>query len=51
MMGISRIRVYYSGQNLLTFTKFDKGFDPESPEGGSSYPQVNTNRFGFIITF
>ena len=29
IMGISRIRVYYSGQNLLTFTKFDKGFDPE----------------------
>ncbi|RGY70510.1 SusC/RagA family TonB-linked outer membrane protein [Bacteroides fragilis] len=51
MMGISRIRVYYSGQNLLTFTKFDKGFDPESPEGGSSYPQVKTNTFGLNITF
>lgn len=51
IMGISRIRVYYSGQNLLTFTKFDKGFDPESPEGGSSYPQVKTNTFGLNITF
>lgn len=50
-VGISRMRVYYSGQNLLTFTKFDNGFDPESPEGGSSYPQLKTNAFGLNITF
>lgn len=49
--GISRVRVYYSGQNLLTFSKFEKGFDPESPEGGSSYPQLKTNTFGLNITF
>lgn len=49
--GINRIRIYYSGQNLLTFSKYEKGFDPESPEGGSSYPQLKTNTFGLNITF
>lgn len=50
-IGINKVRFYYSGQNLLTFTKFNKGFDPESPEGGSSYPQVKTNTFGLNVTF
>ncbi|WP_455593539.1 TonB-dependent receptor [Bacteroides sp.] len=50
-VGISKVRIYYSGQNLLTFTKFNKGFDPEAPEGASSYPQVKTNTFGLNITF
>lgn len=48
---VPKIRLYYSGQNLLTFTKYNKGFDPESPEGGSNYPQVKTNTFGLNITF
>lgn len=51
VIGISKVRVYYSGQNLLTFTKSNKGFDPEAPEGASSYPQVKTNTFGLNITF
>lgn len=48
---IPRLRIYYSGQNLLTFTKYNKGFDPESPDGGTAYPQVKTNTFGLNVTF
>lgn len=50
--GIESIRLYYSGQNLLTFTSFLKGWDPESPAGrGSHYPQVKVNSFGVNLTF
>lgn len=51
-VGIERVRLYYSGQNLLTFTSFNKGFDPEAPAGARAYyPQVKTNTFGLNITF
>lgn len=50
--GIENLRIYYSGQNLLTFTSFLKGWDPESPAGrGSHYPQVKVNSFGVNLTF
>lgn len=44
-IGLKGAKVYYSGQNLLTFTGFAKGFDPEAPAGtrGNYYPQVKTN--------
>lgn len=49
---IPRIRVYYSGQNLLTFTGFNDGFDPEAPAGARAYyPQVKVNTFGLNVTF
>lgn len=51
-MQISKVRVFYSAQNLLTFTSFVKGWDPESPVGrGSHYPQVMVNSFGINVTF
>jgi TonB-linked SusC/RagA family outer membrane protein len=51
-IGASKVRVFYSGQNLLTFTNFLKGFDPESPSGsGSHYPQVKVNTVGLNMTF
>ncbi|MCI0921064.1 SusC/RagA family TonB-linked outer membrane protein [Sphingobacterium rhinopitheci] len=52
-MGIKGLKVYYSGQNLLTFTSFMKGFDPEAPAStrGNYYPQVITNTFGLNINF
>ncbi|MGL4494050.1 MAG: TonB-dependent receptor domain-containing protein, partial [Tannerellaceae bacterium] len=50
--GISRLRIYYSGQNLFTMTKFIDGWDPEAPSGrGSHYPQVMVNSFGLNLTF
>lgn len=52
-IGLKGAKVYYSGQNLLTFTSFAKGFDPEAPAGsrGNYYPQVKTNSFGLNVNF
>ncbi|WP_430810731.1 MULTISPECIES: TonB-dependent receptor [unclassified Carboxylicivirga] len=51
-VGISRARIYYSGDNLFTITDFIKGFDPEAPSGrGSGYPVVMVNSFGVNVTF
>jgi TonB-linked SusC/RagA family outer membrane protein len=54
---VSKIRVYVSGQNLLTLTKF-KGIDPEagfSPLNygfqGFSYPVLKTVLFGANLSF
>lgn len=51
--GISKLRIYYSGQNILTFSKFYKWVDPEAPAGesGYTYPQVKVNTIGLNITF
>lgn len=51
-IGLSKVRFYYSGQNLFTLTSFVKGWDPEAPLGrGSHYPQVIVNSFGVNVTF
>ncbi len=51
-LGLSRLRVYYSAQNLFTLTNFLKGWDPEIPSGrGSGYPVVMTNSIGINVTF
>ena len=52
-IGISRARIYYSGQNLLTLTGYYKQVDPEAPIAtrGNYYPQVLTNTVGINITF
>jgi hypothetical protein len=50
---ISGIRLYFTSQNLLTFTKY-KGFDPEVAEYGldmMKYPQSRTFMFGANINF
>jgi len=50
--GITRLRIYYSAQNLFTITSYLKGWDPEAPSGrGSGYPVVMTNSFGINLTF
>lgn len=49
---ISRIRIYYSGQNLFTIHNMGINVDPESPSGRAShYPQVMVNSLGLNITF
>lgn len=45
----SRCRVYFSGENLLTFTKFE-GLDPETGST-SNYPNMKRYMFGVSITF
>jgi TonB-linked SusC/RagA family outer membrane protein len=55
---VKRLRVFVSGENLLTFTKYD-GFDPEIASGGYTtigidrgiYPQARTVSVGANITF
>ncbi|HEY9262057.1 TonB-dependent receptor [Chitinophaga sp.] len=51
--GIQGARVYYSGQNILTFTKFYSWVDPESTNSASGYdyPQVKINTVGINLTF
>lgn len=51
-LGLSKLRVYYSGQNLFTISSFNKGFDPEAPAGARAfYPQVKVHTFGLNVTF
>lgn len=51
-ISIQRLRFYFSGDNLLTFTKF-KGLDPERKEDGTAtqYPQNRICSFGINIDF
>lgn len=50
-IGFENIRVYVSGDNLHTFNKFYKGWDPENEIGTgdapSFYPIVSVYSFGF----
>ena len=50
--GISRCRLYVSGNNLLTATKYS-GYDPEVTNGVDygNYPQSRTFTFGFNFNF
>lgn len=48
---INSIRIYFSGQNLLTFSGLD-GFDPEAGAGnGAYYPQQKLYSFGLNVNF
>ncbi|MFD1629388.1 SusC/RagA family TonB-linked outer membrane protein [Pseudopedobacter beijingensis] len=52
-VGINRLRVYLSGDNLLTFTKFFDGIDPEraaATSRGAIYPQAKLYTFGLKAT-
>lgn len=53
-VGISRLRLYYSGQNLFTITGMLNGWDPEAPAAsgrGNAFPQTIVNSLGVNITF
>lgn len=52
-IGVKKLRLYYSGQNILTLTNFYKWIDPEAPAGESGYdfPQVKINSLGLNVTF
>jgi TonB-linked SusC/RagA family outer membrane protein len=53
-IGLRKMRIYYAGTNLLTFTKYS-GFDPEIGAGmgvdRGIYPQARVNTIGVNITF
>ncbi len=49
---ISKLRLYVSGDNLATASKFFYAYDPETPVSkGGYYPQVMTFIFGLNVTF
>ncbi|MBW7674290.1 SusC/RagA family TonB-linked outer membrane protein [Chryseobacterium chendengshani] len=59
---LQSIYLYLNGQNLLTFTNFYEGYDPEinynlgssdgvALGGGNYYPQVKTFSFGIDVKF
>ncbi len=54
-VAIQRARIYFSGENLLTFTKLSKLFDPEALGGGwgsgKIYPLAKLYSLGVNITF
>ena len=49
---IEKLRIYLSGDNLLTVSDFFYAYDPETPvSSGGYYPQVKTMVFGLNVTF
>ncbi len=53
-MGISRLRLFFSADNLLTFKKCCKVLDPETitgGDGGNAYPLSRTTSFGINVSF
>lgn len=52
-VNLSNVRLYASGQNLLTFDKMPQGIDPTVPNGsnGGQYPLVKVYTFGLSASF
>lgn len=54
-INIQKMRIYFSGENLLTFTKMANMFDPETVGGGNNngnaYPLSRTISVGMNLTF
>lgn len=52
-LGINKVRLFLTGENLLTFSKlYDKDIDPEAPQGrGAFYSNVKKLSLGLKITF
>lgn len=48
---VSSLRIYVSGENLLTFTKVPAMFDPETISAGDTYPLQKVMTAGLSITF
>lgn len=52
-IGINKLRLFFTGENLFTLTKMITIFDPETIDTtmGSSYPLSRVSAFGVNITF
>jgi len=57
-IGCSNARLYFSVDNLATFTKLATTLDPETVSGGhggsmrgNAYPLTSTKSFGVSVTF
>lgn len=49
--GIQNVRIYATAQNPLAFSKYPKGWDPETNTGGSYYPIMANYTLGLNINF
>jgi TonB-linked SusC/RagA family outer membrane protein len=52
-ISVNRLRLYFSGQNLLNFHNMPQGWDPEIPNEtvGALYPITKVYSFGIDLTF
>lgn len=56
-IGLSKIRIYISGENVFTITKMPKMFDPETVDyatgfyNGATYPMTKIYSAGLSVTF
>lgn len=48
---IDHLRIYFSGENMLTVNRYRKGWDPEINTGGGYYPILSTFVLGVNATF
>ena len=46
-VGLEKVRIYFSGDNLLTFSGINENFDPEAPWGGA-FPHLS--QFPLVLT-
>lgn len=49
--GMDKLRIYFSGENLHTFSHYRKGWDPEISTDGEFYPIYTTYTLGLNLTF
>ena len=47
----SKVRVYFSGNDLWDYHKMRGGYDPEDNSGGTNYPFAKVVSFGVDVTF
>ena len=51
-MRVSNLRIYVTGDNILTLSALPKGWDPEMGSGAADiYPLTKTWLFGVQLTF
>ena len=52
VIGLTKVRIYYAGENLITFDHLPFNIDPEATsDRGSSYPLLRSHSIGINITF
>jgi hypothetical protein len=55
LSAIQKLKLFASGENVLTFTRLHKNFDPEVLTGawgaGKIYPLLKTYSLGLNVTF
>ncbi len=49
--GMNKLRIYFSGENLHTFSHYRKGWDPEISTNGEFYPIYTTYTLGLNLSF